>query len=57
MARRIYKVELIVLAVPAVVSEPGGLELDGYSPLPFQIHVVQELFLHVPLLHIPGLFD
>ena len=28
-----------------------GLELDGDAPLPLEIHVVQELLLHIPVGH------
>ena len=27
------------------------LQLDGDPPLPLQVHVIQELLLHLPLLH------
>ena len=48
MARGVNEVELIVLPVLGAVGQPDGPGLDGDAPLPLQVHVVQQLGLHVP---------
>ncbi len=45
MARGVDEIEGIALAVFALVREGDGLALDGNAPLPFDIHVVQDLVL------------
>ena len=49
MTGGINQVEDIVLPVIAVVVEADGPGLDGDPPFPLQIHVVQQLALHLPL--------
>ena len=51
VARRIDQVEDVLLPIGRRVIHPGGLKLDRDSPLPLQVHVVQELVLHVPVGH------
>ena len=49
MARGVDQVELIALAVPGLVGQPDRPCLDGDAPLSLQVHVVQQLALHLPL--------
>ena len=51
VARRINQIENVGFAISRLVFHPGGLELDRDAPLPFQLHVVQELLLHVARRH------
>ena len=48
MARGVDEVQLIVLPVLGMVGQPDGPGLDGDAPLPLQVHVVQQLGLHLP---------
>ena len=49
MARGVDEVELILLPVLSPVIELDRPGLDGDAPLPLQVHVVQQLALHLPL--------
>jgi hypothetical protein len=49
MARRIDEVELILLAVLALVVQPHCLRLDGDAALALDVHVVEDLRLHLTL--------
>jgi hypothetical protein len=49
MAGSINQVEDVFLAVPSFVVHPGRLQLNGNASLPFEIHAIEELFLHLPL--------
>ena len=49
MAGRVHQVELVGLAIIGGVVEAHGLRLDGDAPLALDIHVVEQLFLHLPL--------
>ena len=51
MAWGIDQVEDVLLPIGRLVVHPGGLEFDRDPPLPLQVHVVQELVLHVPVGH------
>ena len=51
MPRGVDQVEHIGLPVRRGVQQPDGPGLDGDAPLPLQVHVVQDLVLHVPGLH------
>ena len=51
MARGVDEVEVVGLAVVGLVVHPDGPGLDGDAPLPLQLHIVQQLGLHLPLLH------
>ena len=57
MAGRVDQVEDIGLPILRLVFEAHGLRLDGYAALPFDIHAVEQLFLHIPVLHRSGLLD
>lgn len=49
MARRIDEVELILLAVLALVVQAHRLRLDGDAALALDVHVVEDLRLHLTL--------
>ena len=49
MTGRVDEVEGIKLAVVGLVVELDGTRLDGDAALLFEIHVVQNLLLHVSL--------
>ena len=49
MARRIDEVELILLAVLALVVQPHRLRLDGDAALALDVHVIEDLRLHLTL--------
>ena len=51
MARGVNKVQGIGLAVFRFIIKVDGPGFDGDAPLPLQVHVVQELVLHLPLGH------
>ena len=51
MARRVDEIELIGFAVVRLVEETHRPGLDGDAAFPLQVHVVQELALHLPLGH------
>ena len=51
VARGIDQVELIGLAVLRLIVQTHGPGLDGDAALPLQVHVVQQLALHLPLGH------
>jgi hypothetical protein len=54
VARRIYKIELILLAVLGVVVDTDGLGFDGDAPLALQVHAIEHLLAHLPLGHCVG---
>ena len=54
MARGIYHVQNILLSVLGLVNGPDSLSLNGNAALPFQLHIVQHLILHLPLGQQPG---
>ena len=47
MTRSVDEVEDIILAVIGVIFEPYGSCLDGYSTLTLDVHVVEQLILHL----------
>ena len=49
VARRVDQVQLIGLPVGSLIVELHRPGLDGNAPLPLQVHVVQQLALHLPL--------
>ncbi|CAI8442218.1 MAG: Uncharacterised protein [Cyanobium sp. ARS6] len=51
MAWCIDQVEGVALSISGGVLHPRRLELDRDAAFPLQIHVVQELLLHVPVGH------
>ena len=54
MAGGINQVEDVELTIGGRVFHPGRLELDRDAALPLQVHVVEELLLHVPGRHRAG---
>ena len=54
MAGGINQVEDVELTIGGFVFHPGRLELDRDAALPLQVHVVEELLLHVPCRHRAG---
>jgi hypothetical protein len=48
VARRIDQVQLVGDAVAGFVHHANGVRFDGDAALPFQIHCVQHLGLHLP---------
>ena len=51
MARGVDEVQGIGLAVFRFIIKVDGSGFDGDAPLALQVHVVQELVLHLPLGH------
>ena len=51
MAWCVDQIEGVVLTVSGGVIHPRRLQLDRDAALTLQIHVVQELLLHVPVGH------
>lgn len=49
MARRIDKIEHILLAVFSLVAAAHSLRLDRDTPFTLQVHRVEDLLLHLPL--------
>ena len=57
MARGVDEIEAVGLPVLGGVVHADGPGLDGDAPLPFQLHIIQQLGLHLPLLHRPAQLD
>ena len=51
MARRIDEVEYIVFAIIGLIVQPDRPGFDGDAALPFQLHGVKDLILHLPLVN------
>ncbi len=51
MARGVDQMEQVVLSVLCVIDQLDGIQLDGDPPFPLQVHGVQNLIFHLPLLH------
>ena len=49
MSRCIYQMENIILSILRFIFQLNGIQLDCNATLPFQIHGIQQLFLHFPL--------
>lgn len=47
MTRGINEIELIDLAIAGLVTQGGGLCLDGDAALPLEVHGVKNLSLHL----------
>ena len=54
VARRVDEVELVGLAVVGIIGHADGVGLDRDAALPLDVHRVQQLGLHVALLHRVG---
>ena len=57
MAWGVDEVEHILLTIRRFVIHAGGLELDRDPPFPLQLHVVEELLLHIPIGHRAGVLQ
>ena len=57
MPRRVDQIENIMFAVTGRIFHLDGVALDGDSLFAFEIHVVQNLSLHLPLVQRVGLFQ
>jgi len=57
MSRSVDEVVNVFIAVLCLVYKTSRLQLDGDSPLSFQVHIVQKLLFHVALRNKAGLFD
>ena len=51
VSRGVDEVEDIVLTVVGVILHSDGSRLYGDAPLPLDIHIVQQLVLHIPQRH------
>ena len=49
MTRGINKIKNIFLTIIGFINRTHGLSLNGYTPFPFQVHVIQNLGLHLAL--------
>ena len=54
MAGGVDQVKLVVLAVFGVIAQRHRMRLNGNAPLPLQVHIIENLLLHIPLLHRTG---
>ena len=57
MTGGVDQVENVLLTIGCAVIHARGLELDRDPPLPLEIHVVQELILHVTVGHRVGVLQ
>jgi hypothetical protein len=57
VARRVDQVEVVNLAVECLVFERGGLRLDGYPTLFFDVHRIQNLRAHLAVLQTTAALD
>lgn len=51
------EVQMVDRPILRLVVQPHRPGLDGNAPFPLQVHVVQQLALHLPLLHRPAQFN
>lgn len=49
MTRRVDKIKNIFPAVVRLIFQPHGARLYGNAPLALDIHIIEELFLHIAL--------
>ncbi len=49
MAGSVDKVENVFLAIAVVVVHLNGMALDSNAPLTLQLHVIENLVLHIAL--------
>ena len=54
MTRRVDEVELVGLSVVGIIHHAHGIRLDRDATLSLDVHGVEELGLHVPLVHRVG---
>ena len=56
MTGSIYEVKLVCFTVVSLVKKSYCVSLDGNTPLPFKVHIVKNLVLHIPLCYRLRLF-
>jgi hypothetical protein len=54
MPRRVNQVKNVFVTVLGLVRHAGGLQLNGNSPLPFQVHTIEVLSFHIPVTDCAG---
>ncbi len=57
MSRRIDEVELVQLAIFRVIAHAHGVQLDRDAALALQVHRVEDLLAHQPLVQRPRQLD
>ena len=57
MARRVDKVELVRFTIVCRVIHAHGLALDRDAALAFDVHRIEQLFLHIACRHGSRLFE
>ena len=57
MARGVDQIEAVLLTVPGTIAEPYRPCLDGNAPFTLDVHIVQQLLLHIPLRNRIGFFQ
>ena len=57
VTRRVDQVELVVFPVLRFVAETDRARLDGDAALAFEVHIVEDLFLHLVQIKRPGLLE
>src|SRR3972149_6682146 len=57
MSRRVNQVEEVRCPLPRLIPQPDRLGLDGDSPFPLQVHLVQALLPHLRRRHGPGILQ
>ncbi len=57
MTRCIDEIQLVQLPVFCMVTHPHRIQLDRNAALAFQIHRVEDLLAHEPLVERPGELD
>ena len=53
----IDQVENVLLTIRRLVVHTGSLELDSDPAFPLQLHIVEELLLHIPIGHRAGVLQ
>ena len=57
VSRRINQVKHIGFPVFCLIIQADSTSFDGNTPFPFDVHIVQNLFFHVPLCNRKSLFE
>ena len=57
MAGGVDQVKFVVLAIFGVIAQRHCMSLNGNAPLPLQVHIIENLLLHISLLHRTGQFQ
>jgi hypothetical protein len=51
MARRINKIQDVLFAVLCLIGQTDSLALDGNTPFPLNIHIIEKLVTEFPVTH------